>query len=112
MRALLSILVLAGLLSGCATQGLYDWGDYEADLFDYYHQPGDKERVIENLVQHLDRMAAQGRKPAPGLLAEAGTFYLLAGDAATAVDFYRQEAAAWPESRPMMATLITNLEAK
>ena len=56
-------------------------------------------------------MAAKGRKPAPGLLAEAGTYYLLEGDAEAAVDFYRQEAAAWPESRPMMATLITNLEA-
>jgi len=111
MRQFLVIALFAGLLSGCVTQGLYDWGDYEADLFDYYHQPGDKERVIENLVKHLERMESTGRKPAPGLLAEAGTFYLLEGDAETAVDFYRQEAAIWPESRPMMATLINNLEA-
>ncbi len=108
-NVVLSALVLT-LLTGCATTGLYNWGNYEEDLFDYYHEPDKKEKVIADLVKHLEKQEEKGLKPAPGLYAEAGTFYLIEGDAVTAIRFYQKEREYWPESEPMMSTLIKNLE--
>ena len=110
MRITLPALLVSTLLSGCATTGLYDWGHYEDDLFDYYHQPSEKEQVVADLQRLLEKQEANGRKPAPGLFAELGTMYLLEGDSVTAIRFYQKEAEYWPESAPMMATLIENLE--
>lgn len=111
MRNTLLLVALASLLTGCASTRLYNWGHYEDDLFDYYYEPERKAEVIEDLVDHLQKQEAKGAKPAPGLYAEAGTFYLLEGDAQTAIKFYEKEAHYWPESEPMMSTLIHNLEA-
>ncbi len=108
----LSLLIGASIiLSSCVTTGLYEWGNYEDDLFDYYHEPSNKTQVAEDLVNHLEKQVAKGQQPAPGLFAEAGTFYLLEGDTETAITFYNREADYWPESRPMMLQLIKNLEA-
>jgi len=111
MRNIVVLALAAILFSSCVTTGLYDWGHYEDDLFDYYHEPSNKAEVVADLVRHLEKQEAKGRQPAPGLYAEAGTFYLLDGDAETAISFYLKEAEYWPESRPMMTTLIKNLEA-
>ena len=110
MRNYLIIAGIALALSGCATTTLYDWGNYEDDLFDYYHQPGQKDAVMADLIEHLQMQETKGRKPAPGLLAEAGTFYLLDGNKEMAVTYYKKEAATWPESTEMMSSLISNLE--
>ncbi|MEJ2042250.1 MAG: DUF4810 domain-containing protein [Reinekea sp.] len=111
MRNTFLLVALLLLLTGCASTSLYNWGHYEDDLFDYYYQPEHKAKVIEDLVEHLQKQETNGTKPAPGLYAEAGTFYLLEGDTETAIRFYEQEARHWPESEPMMSTLIHNLEA-
>jgi hypothetical protein len=110
MKTVFIALLTLVTLTGCVTTGLYDWGHYEDDLFDYYHQPGEKEKAIADLEKLLAKQEAKGRKPAPGLYAELGTFYLLEGDSATAIGFYQKEAEYWPESEPMMSTLISNLE--
>lgn len=104
-----SALILS--LTGCATQsGLYNWGNYEQDLFNYYHEAGTQEEVATNHIEFVSKIDQRGETPAPGLLAEAGTFYLLAGDEGSAVKFYQMEFDTWPESRPMMGILIENLE--
>lgn len=109
-HALVGALLLL-LLSGCATYGdLYSWGRYEKDLFNYYHEPSLKEEVIRDHAEFVLRIHERGEKPAPGLLAEAGTFYLQEGDVESAIRFYRLEYEVWPESRPMMSVLIKNLE--
>ena len=108
----LPYLVVLVMFSSCATTSLYDWGHYEDDLFDYYHEPSVKDEVVIDLVNHLEKQELKGRKPAPGLYAEAGTFYLLEGDADKAILFYQKEADYWPESEPMMSALIRNLGAQ
>lgn len=102
---------LVVMLTGCATQTtLYDWGNYEQDLFNYYHEPSLKTDVIADHATFVLKVKESGETPAPGLLAEAGTFYLQEGDIASAVKFYQLEYEIWPESRPMMGILIENLE--
>ena len=106
------ILLMSTLLAGCATnKNIYDWGDYEKTLFTVYHEPAAKEKALERYIKFVETRN-QRRPLAPGLFAEAGTFLLEQGDIEGAVEFYKLEHDAWPESRPMLATLIDNLEAR
>lgn len=98
------------LATGCTTHtGLYNWGDYEDNLLSYYHKPALKDQVVADHLEFLAKQEALGARPAPGLLAEAGTLLLLRGDTKGAVSFYQKEHDAWPESRLMMGALIKNL---
>lgn len=109
MKTNILLVIAAAAISSCATTGLYDWGSYEDALFDYYHQPETKDEMVADLVKHLDKVEKKNLTPAPGLMAEAGTFYLLEGDRLKAISFYQKEASYWPESQAMMNKLITNL---
>jgi hypothetical protein len=110
MKKIITLAAVSLIMTGCATTSMYDWGNYEDSLFDYYHQPENKEKVITALVEHVEDVHRKGEKVAPGLFAEAGTFFLLEGNSARAIEFYKLEAAEWPESEPMMSKLISNLE--
>lgn len=112
MKNTLMIAAICVLLSSCASTRLYNWGSYEQDLFNYYEKPETQEQLIAELQENLQKQEAQGNKPAPGLYAELGTLYLEKNDTASAVEFYQKEYEAWPESRPLMQTLLNNLEAE
>ena len=109
-----SILVAAALLmlSGCAQQGLYDWGNYSGLMYQNYKKP---ESVAANLVvlqAHVTTLEGRKARVAPGLYADLGTLYLQAGDRDRAVENYRRERAAWPESAGLMDAMIKNLASK
>lgn len=100
-------------LSACSSgSGLYAWGNYEDALFVNYHEPAVKEEVLNEYLAFVREYqpGAKQRKIAPGLLADAGTFLLERGDTKGAIEFYQLEAAAWPESAPLMDKLIENLQ--
>lgn len=111
LKLVLPLLGIA-LLSGCANQqhGLYAWGDYDNGLYEYYHEPESQDEFVLAMIAHLDGLEQSGAKAAPGLNAEVGTFMLKAGKKKSAVSYYEKEAAAWPESKPLMLVLIKNLK--
>ncbi|MDX1693337.1 MAG: DUF4810 domain-containing protein [Ketobacteraceae bacterium] len=108
MRSLLLISVAVIGLSGCS-HGLYDWGGYNSHLYSYYENPDAAEAFREALERHIGYLESAGRIPPPGLYAELGTLYLEKGDTAQAIIFYDKERQAWPESRPLMSSLIASL---
>lgn len=114
IRRFLVTMMLTASVAGCAVTGgsLYDWGNYEDNLFTYYHDPVSQEVVLARHLEHLARLERLDRPPAPGLLAEAGTLYLVLGDEQKAIDYFQQEHDTWPESQIMMSALITNLKEK
>ena len=107
-------LVFTGLLSACATtdNNLYSWGTYEETLFVNYHEPAVKEEMLDNYLAFVRKHHAGTKRLAPGLFAEAGTFMLERNDPQAAIEFYELERQNWPESEPLMTTLITNLKAR
>jgi hypothetical protein len=112
-KQLLFTLSMCVLMTGCAShQGLYDWGQYQETLFVVYQEPALKEEALKNYVDFVETGGTPQHPIAPGLYAEAGTFMLEQGDVDSAIRFYRMEYDAWPESRPMLSTLIKNLEAR
>lgn len=105
------LLSVCMVLAGCASSNtLYNWGNYENNLFNYYDKPELRESIAANQIAFLRELENSGKVPAPGLFAEAGTFLLLQGDVKGAVEFYQKEHDAWPESQLMMSALITNLK--
>lgn len=104
-------IALAGLfLTGCANQtGLYQWGGYDAMLYQSYKNPEKAVEFRQGLELHINKMEDSKQKVAPGLYAELGTLYLQAGDATKAVALYTKERDAWPESRGLMDALINNV---
>jgi len=104
--------LLAITLTGCVAQppSLYDWGNYEQSLYQSYKDPNEVEALRQRLTTHIAEMERGARKIAPGLYAELGTLYLLAGSTDQAVLNYAKERDAWPESRGLMTALIDNLK--
>ncbi len=98
-------------LFGCQTTStLYDWGEYDKNLYEYYHDPIEAKNFPEDLEAHLKQIEQNEQKPAPGLYAEVGTFKLKTGDISLAITYYEKEANAWPESAALMDAIVQNLK--
>lgn len=107
----LVVIALALAAGGCVDSTTrFNWGPYSDGLYRYYHDPASAERVRSQLVRHIQALEKSGALVPPGLYAEVGTYFLDAGDSQTAVEYYRKEYDAWPESRSFMSALIQNLE--
>jgi hypothetical protein len=102
--SLVAICLCLFLLSGCST--LSPWGNYEQDLFFYYHDPDEQEYFYYSLQKHLTLCEEKGIKPAPGLYAELGTLCLKQQDYQCATKQYQAEMQTWPESAVLMTSLI------
>lgn len=105
-------LICAVLMSGCATRPMYNWGDYEKNLYESYSDPVKVADFRSELEEIIADVEGDRKKVAPGLYAELGTVYLQAGDKEKAVMMYKKERDTWPESRYMMNAMIKNLERK
>jgi hypothetical protein len=104
------VIALLASLTGCAAQGLYQWGGYERDLYVAYKDPTRTDALRINLESQTASLERDHQKVAPGLYAELGTLYLQLGSSEKAIDMYKKELDAWPESRGLMSSLIRNLE--
>lgn len=106
------VLLLASVtLAGCATtQGAYNWGAYDELLYRSYKDVTKVEELRIGLETHIAALEKSNGRVPPGLYAELGTLYLEAGDSDRAIDMYRKERDAWPESRGLMDAMIANLD--
>lgn len=114
MKIVLKILFPTCLLllaSGCVSTR-HDWGSYENELYTYYKSPTDVERqeLINELAEVFVRAEEGGTIPPPGLYAEYGNFLFQAGDLQQAIEYFKKEKAAWPESAKLMDSLVAALE--
>lgn len=101
---------LAISLLGCKTNTLYDWGSYDKNLYEYYHDPVEAKEFPVTLESHIEDLEKEEKKPAPGLYAEVGTFKLKSGDIPSAINYYEKEAKTWPESAALINALVQNLK--
>lgn len=110
MMKLMTTFMTALMLVGCTTRTLYDWGEYEGQLYASYKDPSKIEAMRVGLESHLETMRARGLKVAPGLYAELGTLYLQSGSTDQAIAMYVREREEWPESHNLMNAMIATLE--
>jgi len=110
MKVRLYLLLAVLPVSACVSTNHYNWGSYPEGLYQYYSSPEKHNKIRAQLVADLQNLEKRQALVPPGLYAEAGTYFLEQGDSKTALEYYKKEYAAWPESRGLMSSLIANLE--
>lgn len=107
-RAAPAALVAAALISGCAPGGLYNYGNYSDQLYEFQRDPTERADYVEELREIIAEGSAPGaEKPVPpGIRAELGYMMLETGDTAEAEQLFRAEKQAWPESAMFMDRMI------
>lgn len=106
-RAVAVALAVAAL-SGCASQSMYTWSDYDVALYRHYREPAGREAWVEALKTAVLEAEQEGRKVPPGLYAEYGYALLEEGQRKEAVVYFEKEKTKWPESRLLMEKMIRN----
>lgn len=105
---MLSLLTLVG----CAAprQSLYQWGDYENQVYARYNDPGkvSVEAQIAKLEEDYQKARSANRTVPPGFHAHLGYLYFEAGKDDQAMQSFQKEKALFPES----ATYINRILAK
>ncbi len=114
-RRLPILLLLPGLLAGCASPSLYEWGDYDQWLYENYKHPKNDEELYVDLgalIKEYESRKKPHTKPlAPGLYAEYGFLLMRRGENAKAIEYYEKEKALWPESATFMNSMIQTAKA-
>ena len=96
-------------ISGCAPTGLYDWGDYELALYEFYDDPENFDEYIEALDEIVNESEAADRVP-PGMYAEYGYVLYVSGQTGEALTYFEREKTKWPESAVFMDRMIGNVK--
>jgi hypothetical protein len=96
MRSIYTVM-LALALSGCASKGLYEWGGYDAVLYNSYKDPTTVAANMLRLETHIQQLEQGKRKVPPGLYADLGMLQLQSGDKEHAQANFRKERELWPE---------------
>jgi hypothetical protein len=107
VKLLLPVIALL-MLSGCASSGLYHWGDYEQASYSYTKNPGEIDAYMESLEKIIRKGEKNNRVP-PGLYAEYGYALVVAGRRGEAVDYFAKEQGKWPESDRLMSLMINGV---
>jgi hypothetical protein len=110
MKIITTIAIAATLLlTGCAHNRLYSWGDYDDMLYRQYKDPAQALDMRTKLEAHIAQLEQNRQKVPPGLYAEIGTLYLQSNDKVKAVAYYKKEHEIWPESRGLMTAMISTI---
>ncbi len=108
-RRLLLIFIFL-MLTGCAKEGLYYWGDYENSLYQRYVD-NDHQQADSYIRDTINEAESKKRIP-PGLSADYGFMLYRQGNKNAAVKFFEQEKQLFPESSAFMSTLIKQVGQK
>jgi hypothetical protein len=97
-------------LVGCAApkQSLYQWGDYENQVYALYNDPGQSpvEAQIERLEADYQKARSTNKTVPPGFHAHLGYLYFQAGKGDQAVQSFQTEKSLFPESAVYMDRIL------
>lgn len=106
-----ALLAAAALLTACAApqKTLYQWGGYQAALYSHLRgKNADMGAQIAQLEAQVQRTAAEGAMPPPGLHGHLALLYSKTGDEANAVRHLQLERKLFPESAAYIDHLLKN----
>lgn len=109
-RSLLALtLSVSALLAGCSSpKTLYQWEDYQPQVYEYFKSETPKEAQAEILERDLQKIRSTGKSVPPGYHAHLGLLYLSMGKDDQMVQQLRTEKSLFPESGPYMDFLLKN----
>lgn len=109
---LLATLVLTACVA--PTSGLYEWGQYETQIYAMYSEPGkvSVEEQIEKLEASYQTARSKHKPVPPGFHAHLGYLYFQIGKADQAVQSFETEKQLFPESAVYMNRALAKLKSK
>lgn len=104
-------ITMASWLTGCAApKRMYEWGDYQAKVYEHFKGTGSPEQQILDLQGDLELMKAEGKTAPPGYYGHMGLLYLTVGKNDLAAQSWLQEKSIYPESAKYMDFLLNNMK--
>lgn len=107
-KNILLLCATSAVLAGCVAAPRFEYGSYEPALYAYYKKPEMADK-FEAALQKAIKKGEETDRLAPGMYAELGYLKLSQGDQAGAVELFRKEAQAFPESEVFMSGVVTRL---
>lgn len=97
------------LVTGCASQTHYAWQNYDQRLYNHYKNPSESDQFIKDLQEIIADGEKTGNVP-PGIYAEYGYVLYENGNFPEAMQYFKKEQDAWPESRVLMTKMLSNVQ--
>ena len=116
-RLVFSLILTALTLSSvaCAPQKQFYWGSYEDSLFSRQQQAGAEGEAgaATMLISTINEAQSSGtQKVGPGIHADYGYLLFKQGKPDEAIPELQKEASLYPESKPLMDTMISRIQGR
>ncbi|SFN58902.1 DUF4810 domain-containing protein [Xenorhabdus japonica] len=98
------------LLVGCvkAPKTIYEWGDYQSTLYQYYQQDKtEPQEQLQALQKVIEQAKAKDKPVPPGLHAQMGLLSSKIGNIEDAFQQFEIEKSLFPESAPYIDFLLS-----
>lgn len=101
-------------VSACAPPTQFYWGSYEDSLFSRQQHAGagGEADATTVLLATINDAQAANMKVAPGIHADYGYLLFKQGRADEAIGEFQKEAALYPESNPLMQTMVSRIQGR
>ena len=100
---LLSLLAgMTGMISGCASNSLYYWGNYETVLYSKFNENSSPLKDIELLLEDKKNASTRGKMLPPGFHSHLGMLYYDVGNSSMAKNEFLLEKNNFSESKVLM----------
>ena len=99
-NTIISFFFMLSLVSGCAPQPLFYWGDYSETLYDYRKNPDQKtlDAHKKSLQDIMEQSPKKGLRVPPGVYAEYGYILINEGKDQDGLKYLDKEQSTYPES--------------
>jgi hypothetical protein len=99
-------------VSACLPAKQFYWGAYEESLYSRQQHAGvgGEAEAATMLLATINEAQANNGKVGPGIHADYGYLLLKQGKAGEAITELRKEAALYPESKPLMETMVSRIQ--
>ena len=111
---LLIVCIFSLFISVGCTKPLYYWGHYENSLVQRYQDTSEEGQLAAFgiLQQTVYEAESKNGRLAPGIYADYGYLLFKRGYPNKAIEFFKKEAALYPEAKYFMDSLISRIQDK
>ena len=110
-----TVLVACALsVSACAPAKQFHWGSYEESLYSRQQHAGaeGEAEATTALLATINEAKAANKNVGPGIHADYGYLLFKQGQADEAIAELQKEAALYPESQPLMKTMVSRIQGR
>lgn len=107
-----NVFLIFFIITGCAPQKMYYWGNYSSTLYNYRKKPGPETLLKhkEELKKIVKESSIKSLRIPPGVYAELGYIYLRQNNFKEAINYFQLEKKIYPESHVFMDRLVKAAE--